>query len=508
MSSDQQPDRRMSSEKSTDTSFSYRKVISLDIFCFLICFSIGFSDVSLNQIVQDKICLNNLKLPSDVCRNIQDHKDYVPQAIHIYGEVTLWKSYLGFINCFPGILIILFLGKWLDLKPRIRKYLLAIGSFGSFLGSLIVLHQLYCFEIVEIQTGVPKILYGAVFFACVFSLIASTSPPSHRMIRFGMIEFCFHGGNLSGILLGGLFLALDPWFGFGLQNHTGIFVVSGLINLIAAIWALVFIDAGESHTLVTSQIEEESTGKHEPQESHDKDRNLKQTLYEFFDIQNVIDMLRTCVKRRSNRMHLHLWLCFLAIVIFIFCFFGEATIAYQFTQLVYHWSSIYYSKASVLASMVPTVMGPIWAYTLKEWFHLTDTSCGMIGIVSAMLSFLVKGSILSPYAFYLSSIIGSFSSTFIPSIRSIISKSIDLNETGKVFTSLQCLETTAAMVNGFFYSLIFKSTADSSPGFVYLTIACIYMIPFLAVLWIDIDVRHEKKLKLKKKEEISGLISV
>lgn len=134
-------------EAPTCPSFSYLKVINLDIFVFLLCFGFSFTEISLNQIVQDKICLNDLKLSTDVCSNIQDREDYLTQAIDILGKATLWKSYSSLIDCIPSILVTLFIGKWLDKNPKMMKYVLAAGPFAFFLGALIVLHQLYYFKI-------------------------------------------------------------------------------------------------------------------------------------------------------------------------------------------------------------------------------------------------------------------------------------------------------------------------------------------------------------------------
>lgn len=147
MSSNQRDDCQTDVENITNKSFNYLKVISLDIFCFIVCFNFGFSDISLNQIVQDKICLNNLRLPPDICHNIQDRKDYLTQAIDIYTHVTRWKSYVNFIGHFPGILVTIFLGKWLDRYPNMMKYVLVAQPLGNLVCCLIVLHQLFYFKI-------------------------------------------------------------------------------------------------------------------------------------------------------------------------------------------------------------------------------------------------------------------------------------------------------------------------------------------------------------------------
>ncbi|XP_074605735.1 putative peptidoglycan muropeptide transporter SLC46 [Brevipalpus obovatus] len=512
MPPNQQNDCRKNVDNTTHKSFSYLKVISLDIFCFIVCFTFGFSDISLNQIVQDKICLNDLHLSRDVCHNIQDQKDYLPQAIDIYTHVTRWKSYVNFIGYFPGILVTIFLGKWLDRYPNMMKYVLAAQPLGNLVCCLIVLHQLFYFKIdymILLVSNVPKVLNGgiAAFLCCVFSIVTTTSPSSHRMIRFGMIEFSIQGGVLAGTLLGGPVLALKPWFGIGLQNYAGVFVLTSIINLVAIIWGLILIDTGKPFK---SQINE-TTGRvvinqNSTEEPSTNRKKWTQMFRELFDTSNVIEMLRTCAKKRPQHKHLHLRLYFLSIGIYIFCVLGETTVAYQFAQLVYRWSAVYYSTARAIALILPTFMGIFWPYILQKWFHLGDAACGILGVVSAMLSFIIKGGILKPYAFFLSSVIGAFASVFLPCLRSMISKSVNSDEIGQVFTLLGCIEATTPMLDGFYYSFIFSNTANVYPGMVYHATIGIFLIPYLSILWIDLDMRREKRLQLEKQGEdiISG----
>ncbi|XP_074600475.1 putative peptidoglycan muropeptide transporter SLC46 [Brevipalpus obovatus] len=492
-------------EAPTSASFSYLKVINLDVFCFLICFVLGFTDISLNQVVQDKICLNDFKLSSKVCSNIQDRKDYLTQAIDIYGQVTLWKSYSSLIDCIPSILVTLFIGKWLDRYPKMMKYVLAAGPFAFFLGNLIVLYQLYYFQIdymILLLYNIPRMLSGgiAAFLGCVFSLVTKTSPPSHRMIRFGMIDFAISAGILAGMLSGGLVLNLKPWFGHELQNYTGVFLISCVINLFSTFWVLVLINTEESYGgQIDKKSQQNDQNQNQIQGPPTNRKGVGKMFLEIFDTSNVIDMLKTCIKRRSYHKHLYIWASLVSMTIYIFCYLGESTIAYQFAQLAYHWNAVYYSTARAVSLVLPAFMGLILPYILQKCLHWEDAACGILGILSAMFSFIIKGGILKPYVFFLSGIIAAFSSVFAPCVRSMISKSAEPDEVGQIFTLLGCLEAATPIVNGFYYSTVFTATASVYPGFVYHVTVGVLMIPYLTILWMDLDMRRQKKLELKAK---------
>lgn len=263
---------------------------------------------------------------------------------------------------------------------------------------------------------------------------------------------------------------------------------------------LVLIDTGKSESTAIN----ESTGhivisSNEAGQRPIDRKSWRQMLRELFNTSNVIEMLKTCGKKRPQHKHLHLRLYFISIGVYIFCVLGETTVAYQFAQLVYHWSAVYYSTARAIALILPTFMGIFWPYILQKWFHLGDAACGILGVSSAMFSFIIKGGILELYAFFLSSVIGAFASIFLPCLRSMISKSVNSDEIGQVFTLLGCIEATTPMLDGFYYSFIFSNTAGIYPGMVYHATIGIFLIPYLSILWIDLDRRHEEKLQLKKK---------
>lgn len=220
---------------------------------------------------------------------------------------------------------------------------------------------------------------------------------------------------------------------------------------------------------------------------------------EIFDTSNVVEMLKTCFKKRSYHKHLYIWASLASMTIYIFCVLGESTIAYQFAQLAYHWNAVHYSTARSVSLILPTFMGLILPYILQKCLHWEDASCGILGILSAMFSFIIKGGILESYIFFLSSVIAAFSSVFSPCLRSMISKSADPHEIGQVFTLLGCLEAATPIVNGFYFSLVFTNTASVYPGFVYHATIGVLMIPYLAILWMGLDMKRQKKLELEAK---------
>lgn len=123
------------------------KLIRIEVFCFLYFFAYGFSNVTLNQTIQDKVCLHIHNLTAEICRDLQKQPDYYIQATDIYRRNTKWNSYMTLIVSIPGIIITLFLGRWLDNYPRFFRFALAAPPLGSVIAVSIVLYQTFYFEI-------------------------------------------------------------------------------------------------------------------------------------------------------------------------------------------------------------------------------------------------------------------------------------------------------------------------------------------------------------------------
>lgn len=67
-----------------------------------------------------------------------------------------------------------------------------------------------------------------------------------------------------------------------------------------------------------------------------------------------------------------------------------------------------------------------------------------------------------------------------------MSKVIDRNEVGKVFSLMTALDTTAPMFSSTLYTFVFKYTIDSYPGTVFQMTALLMFIPIMIVMWIDL----------------------
>jgi hypothetical protein len=147
-----------------------------------------------------------------------------------------------------------------------------------------------------------------------------------------------------------------------------VFIIGGVFNFVALLWAIFMIN--ESKDIIkfnlkfnkNSNLEMKNMDKNEGQKStentinhsldHKNKYQNKHPLKLLFNWNNVMEMFRTCLKRRDNYVRLQIWLLFLSMLCYLVSHIGPMMFLYQFAQKVYLWNPEEYSNASALGHVV------------------------------------------------------------------------------------------------------------------------------------------------------------
>lgn len=124
---------------------------------------------------------------------------------------------------------------------------------------------------------------------------------------------------------------------------------------------------------------------------------------------------------------------------------------------------------------------------------MADYSLCLIGII-----FKIVRLILLAYGHYtaivfLSVVVGCPSALIISSAKSLVSKSVDDSETGKVFSLLSCGETIANLVGSLVFTALYSVTLSFYPGLTFCVdiLLMLIMLALLVVVIVD-DRRGDK----------------
>ncbi|XP_053211378.1 uncharacterized protein LOC128395018 [Panonychus citri] len=498
------------------------KLLRIDIYMMLFFISFSISGVSLNQLVEDKICLNELNLNQSICLNLE-HTDADQEEAknYVLSTAAVFKNYQTIISTVPGMFLSLFIGYWIDTYPSHLKYILAAPALGGTIGSLIVIYNCLHFKLDFMFMLISDLIRGlsggfATIYTGVYTYITRKTPAKFRAIRFAILEFFSFIATPISLYLGGYILTTDPWLDNQPRNYISVFLVSAICSTLAFFWVLIFVRDADSNgpesTLSDTKpkiliINDESSfsGSIDQETIDQPDRTITDSVItqnslpqkgcfgnfchvfaDIFNITNVINMFRTCTRKRENGLRCRIWHSMLMCSVALLSYMGDSAIGFPFAQKVYHWDAKYYSNVSSVIILIPSLATSVLIPILIKRFHFTDTSLGIIGVISMIAGMIIRGGFLTSTAYFVATIAGMFSGLMPISIRAFLSRMISFDEIGQVFSLLSAIESCAPAISSLFYSTVFKLTISTYPGMVYLLAAILLFYPFTVMLWLDL----------------------
>ncbi|XP_074600108.1 uncharacterized protein LOC141854362 [Brevipalpus obovatus] len=480
----------------------FAKLCTLDLYVFLICFGFAITRITGLQLIQDKVCLNQLKLPANICYNIEKRPGYEKEAIKLYKAATTFRTNENIIVFIPSILITLFSGRLLDKYPGQMKFFLAAPGFGIILHSILMIYHVIHFEIDYRQMYWVKLTYGltgnmALFYSASYTYVLRYNPKNLRQVRFGMVDFAMHIGFASCISAGGTILVSNPWFYSGLRNYLGVYATSAIVNLIALIWIFLFMRTSNSGEDQSGLDKNENCCPQEQASSTDlipdqsPSSNNDKLLVRF--VKNIAQMVKTFTKKRENDDHIRLWWSLVCFSISQICIMSELIVVFQFAQRVYGWDAQYFSNLRAVTELIPTFGAALFPMILINKLKLSDTTLGIIGSYSLIFAYLIKGGFLVPSAFYVGEIVSMFIEMTPIAFRTIASRLITSDEYGQVSTVLSIIQSSSRLLSTIISTAIFNRTLHAYPGTVYLLATGVMFIPYLVLLWMDLTQRRINK---------------
>ncbi|XP_015795630.1 uncharacterized protein LOC107371998 [Tetranychus urticae] len=467
------------------------KLLRIDVFYFLATLSGSLPGFAFNQLLQDKYCVNKYSINESVCLNLETAgPEYDTVRNDVLKDTTTLKMYVTLMKAIPTIILSAILGHWMDKYPGHLRYLSGVASLAIVFQNIMIIHQCLHFEM-----GVDSLLWTYLFPVLTGSEIIITvgtftyatrkTPAKFRAVRFTIIEIFLFATFPVSSLLGGGILSTKPWFPNQLRNYIGVYIISSVLAVFAAIWVMLLLyDAADDEVETDESQPNGDTSSSENNEN--KKKTVKQLIYNIIKPDNIFHASRTVFKRRPNNAHWYLISTILTGIIANICYSGDHSIGYQFNQQVYHFNAEQmgvYGAIFIIFPALGVIIGPpLFIHKMK----LHDSSLAIIGIVSIMVAFLAKGFILSRLAF-LFIIFGSFAGVIFVADRSIISRMIHKDEIGQVYAFSSAIGGFNQLLSALFYTTVFKATLDYNPGLVYIITGLLFTIPLANAILLNIN---------------------
>ncbi|KAI2806544.1 hypothetical protein BLOT_008501 [Blomia tropicalis] len=214
-----------------------------------------------------------------------------------------------------------------------------------------------------------------------------------------------------------------------------------------------------------------------------QNQSLKHFFKSLFNLENARQTIHAFIKSRPYHARLQIFLLFLILFLQVLTTQGMSGVLLQFSEKVYHWDSTTYSTVSAFTQIVSMLLLAVGSALLVKQMKLSDGTLIIISQLSSFCRNILMGTFLSPFAYFLSIIIGSLSGFTVVAARTKISKIVSAEEVGKIFSLSTTMEAIVPMIGSLIYTNIFSVTISFYPGAIYQFSAFIVILSLIVIVF-------------------------
>lgn len=379
--------------------------------------------------------------PREIEEKIQPH----------VAEILMTTSLLNSI--IPAILS-LFIGPWTDKFGRKKVICATFFGFSLTLGSLYIL-TLVSSQVEMINPWlyvlpyIPIIVVGGwpTMVVSILCYVTDLTTEDNRSLRLTIIEMLIFIGVLIGCASSSYIL--------NMTSPSTVFLISTCCATLASCYTVVFVDESVKVIENVSRCD---------------------ALKELFSPAPLVEMFKTCFKKRPFQERRILWCLIIILMFTVFTLNGAATVFYLFVREKFHWTlkeATMFDSISILTAIIGCSIGLL---IFKKLLKFSDLTLAIIGIISMLIDSVMKATAETPTVMYVVSGVCMFKILTSPMCRSLISTIIPSNEIGKVYSIASAFEAVSSLVAQPLYTYIYAKTLTTFAGAFYLITAGVYVI--------------------------------
>ncbi|KAL4235365.1 hypothetical protein ACF0H5_007001 [Mactra antiquata] len=434
-------------------------------------------DVSIRPHILDVVC--EQQYPRNIC-------DYLPDNVEenklVQANTGMYLTLYRVLINVPGLFIGLFFGAWCDTNGR--KLPMTIPCVGNILAVVvyIVSKQFKHWALVILLVGAfIQGLFGrnAVVTIAVNSYTAENSKTEVRTVFLGRLLAMQYFGKCVGAMLSGI---MD-------FNIIASFGLAGGIHLVGLL-------------LVVFGIKE--TPRDESNNKEEQDKNAEHLNTENYFLKGIRAFLQNLTKLKSRNDRF-----FVILIVIISLSNGIQSLTHPDLLLLvvtgdsFKWSTAEYSYLISYEHVAMGISLFIILPFLSNFLELSDFDTMILGFVCRLIFSVFIQFALEYWSMYLLIAIWSVSGIIRNCIRSILSKSVDNNDLGKMFSLLTCVDAASKILGPLIYLNIYSATLSINKWIVFYIMAASGVIDLVLVIFVK--VRYKK---LTRGTDITALITV
>lgn len=377
----------------------------------------------------------------------------------IQPEVAKILMTTSLLNAIIPAVLSLFLGPWTDKFGRKKVICATFFGFTTTLALLTVISFIsdqrdMINPWIYVYPYIPMIITGGwpTMIVSILCYVTDLSNEKNRSSRLALIEMII----FLGVLLG----TFSSSFVLKIVGPTLMFVISTGCALVASVYIVVAVD--------------ESVAVIEPASACEQIKELCSPA-------PVVEMMKTCFKRRSFKERRILW-CLITILMFtVFTMNGTSNIFYLFVRQQFHWTlkqATMFDSINIFVAIIGVFVG---VSVMKKALSFSDISLAFVAIVSMLGDSVMKAFAQTSLEMYAASGIWLFKILTAPMCRSLIATVVPNNEIGKVFSIASSFEAVSSLIASPLYTFIYSTTFKTFAGAFYLITAGVYVINLVLI---------------------------
>lgn len=371
-----------------------------------------------------------------------------------------------------GLTLCLFLGPIIDKFGR--KPIILISQTGMVLGTMIMTVLSYFPNISPwyfMLSSIPSMLTGgaATFFVGLLSYISDISTDENRGLRMAIFEASFSIGMLIGNFSGSYI--------FYATNYPSVYAIaSGLIILnIAYIYFFV------------------------PESSSNRNREFR--LKEACNLVDLKEMFKVLTKAREKYNRSIIMLITAILTVYVFLSNGDSKL-YLLLRDKFGWSYTHYTIYSGVSNLLFTIGTIGGTYVLQNWLRVTESVAILLGLISAMNGYLVRGLANRDFDIYFSVFVKLLGAIISPQCRTLVAKLVPADEIAKIFSLIMVIQFIVSIAASPFYTMVYNMTVNTYPAMYNFVSAGFFGIDIVIILVIMVlEFKSLTKYEQLKNEE-------
>lgn len=436
---------------------------NIELPVFLLFFALNFSDLVTKNFVIYSTCYITLKYNESECALLGiNYTDNATSLLEqkVQPHATIIFTCFSIIQVIFAPMMCFLLGPWSDKYGRKPVLIATLG--GMMISSVLrtVITAIPNISPWYLVIGLlPSCLVGglAAAIAVVLCYIIDVTNEQERVVKMYIFECLIGLGSIIGSLT-----CSQALLAF---NYSGVFGISTICVVVALLYVIFLLPES------VQQVHTEG-----------KFRTL-------FSLSTFTATGKTIIKRRENFTRGILIGILLVLSLSLLIVMGEAEVIFLYLREVFGWNMQLYTIYNSIIGLVQILGGILAVGLLRKVIRCKETTVIFLSFVFCIMGTILLSLAYENWQLYVGGSLKFMSGAISPMARSLLSKVIPVEDSGKVFSMLTALDTVAALLGSTVYTAIYKATLDALPvAFFFVTIG--FYVLILVILTTIIILRR------------------